>query len=185
MRNKLIKFLFFVLATFLLPGCSFHQLYQKKNVVKSPYEQVDYQALVKRYMKKDKSDIMEGIYLVSGSVTKKSTGFMNSAEKEKIKDRRENYAQVAILRDPGETGRDYIELSLDREFLPSYSIVGEFVTTTSGNLLVYKHLEPKNKNTTFTFTIDEQGDILEGVRVENDGNSTITYHLSYVKIYPK
>lgn len=184
MRSKPFTFLLFSL-TILLSGCSIDKLYQKKKVNKSPYEQIDFQALVKRYLKKDKSETIEGIYLVSGTVTKKSNGFMNSSEKEKVKDRRENYAQVAILRDPGEAGRDFIELSLDKEFQPSYSIVGEFVTTTSGNLVVYKHIDPKNKNTTFTFTMDEKGDILEGVRVENEGNSTITYRLSYVKIYPK
>ena len=184
MQNQLFKLLF-IIAALLLPGCSIEKLHQKKRVDKSPFEQIDFQALVKRYLKKEKPNTIEGIYLVSGSVTKKNNGFMNSSEKEKIKDRKENYAQVAILRDIGETGRDFIELSLDKEFQPSYSIVGEFVTTTSGNLLMYKHLDPKNKNTTFTFTTDEKGDILEGVRVENEGNSTITYRLSYVKTYPK
>ena len=184
MRNKTIKFLF-ISSAFLLLGCSVDKLYQKKRVDKSPFEQIDFQALVKRYLKKEKSNSIEGIYLVSGSVTKKGNGFMNNPEKEKVKDRKENYAQVAILRDVGETGRDFIELSLDKELQPSYSIVGEFVTTTSGNLVVYKHLDPKSKNTTFTFTMDEKGDILEGVRVENEGNSTITYRLTYVKTYPK
>ena len=183
MRGNPITFLFIIITVLSLAGCSIDKLYQKKRVQKSPYEQLDFQALVKRYLKKDKSTTIEGIYLVSGSVTKKGNGFMNNPEK--VKDRKENYAQVAIIRDIGETGRDFIELSLDKEFQPSYSIVGEFVTTTSGNLVVYKHLDPKNKNTTFTFTIDEKGDILEGVRVETVGNATITYRLSYVKVYPK
>ncbi len=173
------------IVALLFSGCSIDKLYQKKLTRTSPFEQIDFQALVKRYLKKDKSNTIEGIYSVSGSVTKKGKGFMGSTEKEKIADRKDNYAIVAILRDPGETGRDFIELSLDKEFQPTYSIVGQFTTTTSGNLLIYKHLDTKNKNSSFTFTADHKSDILEGVRVENEGNTTITYRLTYVKTYPK
>ncbi len=173
------------IAALLLSGCSIDKLYQKKQTRSSPFEQIDFQALVKGYLKKDKSNAIEGIYSVSGSVTKKGKGFMGSPEKEKITDRKDNYALVAILRDPGETGRDFIELSLDKEFQPTYSIVGQFTTTPGGNLLLYRHLDAKNKNSSFTFTADQHGDILEGVRVDNGGNTTITYRLTYVKTYPK
>ncbi|MEJ0055452.1 MAG: hypothetical protein WDN75_07230 [Bacteroidota bacterium] len=63
-------------------------------------------------MKKDKINSIEGIYSVSGEVTKRSKGLLASSEREKVKDRRENYAKVAILHDPGSTSREYIELSL-------------------------------------------------------------------------
>src|SRR5258708_28698019 len=120
----------------------------------SLYQQIDFHALMIRYMKKDKANSIEGIYSVSGSVTKKGKGFMSSTEKEKTTDRKENYAQVAILRDPEDTGRDYVELSLDKENRASYSIVGEFNVAASRNILVYKHLDPKNKTSSFTFAMD-------------------------------
>jgi|GEM_PF-3839690 len=43
----------------------------------------------------------------------------------------------------------------------------------------------KNKKTSYTFTTDKTADILEGVRVENEGNTTIIYKLTYVKLFPK
>jgi hypothetical protein len=174
-----------ILITMLLSGCV-EKLYQAKQArASSPYEQIDFQALVKRYMNRDKTNSIEGIYSVSGWVTKKGKGFLGSTEKEKTTDRRENYAQVAILKDPGDTGRDFIELSLDKERLAMYPVVGEFNSTAGGSLLLYKHLDPKNKNSTYTFTLDKSADVLEGVRVEAEGGTTVTYKLTYVKIYPK
>jgi len=173
------------LAT-ILTGCSYEKIYQAQLArSRSPYEQVDFQALVKRYMKKDKPNSIEGIYSVSGWVTKKGKGFLGSTEKERTTDRHENYAQVAILADPGDTGRDFIEISLDKNYLPRYPVVGEFNLAASGNILVYKHLDPKKENTSYTFTFDRTSEILEGISVENEGATTVTYKLTYVKIYPK
>ena len=174
-----------IIVTTCLSGCSVEKMYRTKQArAASPYEQVDFHALIKRYLKKDKSNSLEGIYSVSGTVSKKGKGFLGS-EKEKTVDRKENYAQVAILYDPGDTGRDYIELSLDQEYRPSYSIVGEFNMATGGNILLYKHLEGKSKNSSFTFTTDKNSDMLEGIRVDTEGNTTVTYKLTYIKIYPK
>lgn len=133
-------------------------------------------------MKKDKLNSIEGIYSVSGSVTKKGKGFLGSADKVKTTDQKDNYAKVAIIRDPEGTGREYIEVSLDKENLTSYSIIGEFNTTEGGSILVYKHMEGKGKSTSFNFTTEKISDILEGVRVENDGGTVITYRLTYVKL---
>ncbi len=169
----------------LLSGCSVQKLQQMKHArVASPYQQIDIQSLIKRYLKKEKFNSIEGIYSVSGSVTKKGKGFLGGAEKEKVTDRKENYAQVAILRDLEEGGREYLELSLDEELRLSYSVVGEFTLATNGNILVYKHFTG-NKSSSYTFTTDKTADILEGVRVENEGNTTITYKLTYVKLFPK
>lgn len=132
-------------------------------------------------MKKDNLSPIEGIYTVSGQVTKKGKGLMGDAEKEKTKDYRENYAQVAILRD-ADNGRDFLEISIDKEDQNTYSVVGEFKVAKSGNILVYTHFDAKGKGTTFTFTTDENGEMLEGVRVENEGNTTVTYKLTYVKL---
>ncbi len=173
-------------SAFVLWGCSFEKLYQAKQArATSPYEQIDFPSLVKRYLKKDKPNSIEGIYTVSGWVTKKGKGFLGGEEKEKTTDRRENYAKVAILSDPGDTGRDYLELSLDKDNLSRYPVVGEFTTTVGGNLLLYKHLDPNNRNSTYTFTSDKSSDILEGVFVKSEGSVTVTYKLTYVKIFPK
>jgi hypothetical protein len=182
---RFIQFIIISFACILLTGCSLDKLYQKRQVRNSPFQQIDFQAMVKHYLKKDKANPIEGIYTVSGSVTKKGKGLLGNSDKEKITDRKDNYARVAIIRDPEQNGRDYIELSLDKESMPSYSVIGEFTTTTSGTLMVYKHLDAKSKNTTYNFTYDDSGEILEGVRVVNDGNQTVTYKLTYVKTYPK
>ncbi len=173
-------------ALFLLTGCSFEKLYRARQAkATSPYEQIDFHALMKRYMNKEKPNSVEGIYSVSGLVTKKGKGFLGNAEKEKTTDRRENYAQVAIMSDPGDTGRDFVEISLDKDYLPRYPIVGEFNFTAGKSLLLYKHLDHKSKNSNYTFTIDKNADILEGVRVEGEGNTTVTYKLTYIKIAAK
>jgi hypothetical protein len=173
-----------ILIAFLtLEGCSFVNVNRSKPTGKaSPFEQVDFQSLVKRYMKKEKQNPIEGIYSVSGTVTKRKKGLLTGEEKDKTTDRKENYAKVAILQDPGDTGKDYIELSLDKEGLPSYSIVGGFNKAAGGNMYIYKHLDAKGKQQSFTFTSDPKGDLLEGICVENDGNATITYKLTYVRL---
>ena len=169
----------------LLQGCSVQKLQQMRQArTTSAYQQIDLQSLIRRYLKKDKFNSIEGIYSVSGSVIKRGKGFLGGAEKEKVTDRKENYAQVAILRDLEEGGREYLELSLDQELRASYSVVGEFTIATNGNILVYKHLAG-SKSSSYTFTTDKNADILEGIRVENDGNTTITCKLTYVKLFPK
>lgn len=175
-----------VWAAVLLQGCSIEKLYQLQQRRKpSPLEQMEFTELTKRYMEKDKTYPLEGIYSVSGSVTKKGKSFLSSTEKEKTSDYRENYAKVAIVHDARNTGREYIEISLDKEYQSSYSVIGEFNTASGGNLLVYKHFEGKNKSTSFTFAIDKGSDILEGIRTENEGGTVVTYKLTYVKLYPK
>lgn len=181
MLQKIIIGIFII--TLCLQGCIIQQVRKSKQSRKTPpFQQVDFQSLVKLYMKKEKFNSVEGIYSVSGSVSKKGKVFLGNSEKEKTTDRKENYAKVAILRDQQGTGREYIELSLDKDDQTSYSIVGEFSTAAGGNILVYKHLEPKGKSTSFTFTTDKNSDILEGIRVENEGNATVTYKLTYVKL---
>jgi hypothetical protein len=171
------------MAVLITQSCSIEKLHRMKQANKSaPYEQVDFQGLVRRYMKKDKPNSIEGIYSVSGEVTKRGKGLLAGSEKEKTKDKKENYAKVAILRDPGSTSREYIEVSLDKENPYSYSIIGEFNLTESGSLLLYKHMEGKGKSSSFTFTVEKNSDILEGIRVESEGNTTVTYKLTYVKL---
>lgn len=149
----------------------------------SAFKQVDFQDLINRYMKREENNSIEGVYSVSAIVTKKAKNLLGVL-KDKTTDRRENYAKVAILKEKS-NGRDYIELSLNKKDLASYSIVGEFNIAANGDILVYKHFEPKAKETSYTFTLSENSEILEGVRVENDRNAQITYKLIYVKLTPK
>ena len=178
-----------ILTVFLLAtSCSIDKLYKMKQSRKvNPYEQINFNEIVKLYLAKDKTSVgtIEGIYSVSSLVTKKGEGALSSGEKEKIVDRKENYSEVAIIQDKNTSGREYLEVPLDKDYVPSYSIRGEFTGMTEGNILVYKHFESRGRIVSYTFTYDKARDILEGVRTENDGAFTITYQLTYLKLFPK
>jgi hypothetical protein len=169
-------------------SCSFEKLYSMKqrNKVHS-YEQIDFHDLIKRYMIKEQSGVgeMEGIYSVSMIVYKKGKGMLSSSEKEKISERKENYMQVAIIKDAGGADREYIEVPLDKKFLPSYSIRGEFSRMADANILIYRQFESRGRVSSYTFTFDRTKDILEGVRKENNGQFEYTWQLTYVKLQPK
>jgi hypothetical protein len=161
---------------------------QNAKAKSSPLEQVDLEEMVERYMAKDQTSIgtIEGIYSVSAVVTKKGKTIFSSREKEKVTDRQENYSKVAIVRDNSESGRDYIEIVLDKDYKTSFPVYGEFTTMAESNLLLYKHFDSKARATSFMFTYDKSKDVLEGIRTDNAGNNrTITYKLTYVKISPK
>jgi hypothetical protein len=165
-----------------LQGCIVTGPSGKTATKSSPFKQMNFQELIHRYMEKASANSIEGVYSVSGMVIKKGKSIIGTP-KEKTTDRRENYARVAILREK-EGANNYIELSLNKDDQTSYSIIGEFKQANSGNLFVYTHYEPKGKDITFTFTRDETGDLLEGVRVDNSGSTQITYKLTYVKLKP-
>jgi hypothetical protein len=171
-------------------SCSYDRLImlsQKKKVSTSPLEQVTLQELVERYMEKDQSSVgtIEGIYTVSSVVTKKGKAILSSREKEKVTDRQENYTKVAIIRDNSAAGREFIEIVIEKDHLTSYPVFGEFSTMAESNLLLYKHFDSKGRASSFTFTYDKIKDVLEGVRTDNSNNKTITYKLTYIKIFPK
>lgn len=161
------------------------QMQQKYKVY--PYEQVNFSSMMKRYLNKTEASAgtIEGIYSVSSLITKKGKSLLTGTEKEKVLDRRENYSKVAIIRDAGNPNREYFEVPLDNESLPSYSVRGEFNGVSDGNIMVYKHFEPRGKVLTYTFAYDNERDILEGIRTENQGSATITYKLTYIKLFPK
>lgn len=189
--HRLMKGIFvLVVLAFLLGGCSFESLYKMRQRQKVfTLEQVDIQKLVNVYMNKNESSIgtVEGIYMVSGLVTRKGKSLLGgSEEKEKVTDRRENYAKVAIIRDPNNASREYMELLLDKEYAISLSVIGEFSGMSDANILVYKHFENKGRSyETYTFTYDSDKGVLEGIRTENTANAVITYKLTYLKILPK
>ena len=193
--EKILGFLVFVMARLIwliaflfLVSCSIDKLYKMKQSRKlNPYEQINFNEIVKLYFAKDETSVgtIEGIYSVSSLVTKKGKGALSSTEKEKVVDRKENYSEVAIIQDKNTGGREYLEVPLDKDYVPSYSIRGEFTGMTDGNILVYKHFESRGKVVSYTFTYDKAHDILEGIRTENDGSFTITYKLTYLKLFPK
>lgn len=175
---------FLLIAT----GCSVEKLYRMRQRQKVyALEQVDFKDLVNRYMAKRESSVgtVEGIYSVSSVVIRKGKGVLSSEEKEKVVDRKENYSKIAIIRDEGSANREYLEVSLDKAYMPSYSVVGEFSGLSEGNLLVYKHFESRGRSDSYTFSYDQARDILEGIRTESNGNFTYTYKLTYLKLAPK
>lgn len=184
---KLLVFILLLIAVGL-GSCSFEKLYSMKQRSKVyGYEQVDFHDVVMRYMNKQQSSVgeIEGIYSVSMIVYKKGKGVLSSTEKEKISERKENYMQVAIIRDEGGANREFIEVPLEKKYLPSYSVRGEFSRMADANILVYKRLESRGKSSSYTFTFDRTKDILEGIRKENNGQFEYTHQLTYMKLHPK
>ncbi len=181
-------FVSLLVVTLILTSCSFDKLYQSKQRAKiHAYEQIDFQNLMKRYMAKEGAveDDVEGIYSVSLVVTKRSKGFLSNVEKEKVTLRNENYQQVAIIRDTFNPNREYLEIELDPRYSISYSVRGEFNRLSDSNILMYNHFDSRKDNTTYTFTYDQDRDMLEGVRKVNKGQAEYMYKLTYMKLHPK
>lgn len=180
------KSLFFLLLV-VLSSCSFNKLAQMSQVRKTaPFEQVDFHELIQRYMNKEaaSSESIEGVYSVSAVIIKKGKKLLSSDDRERVLVRKENYSKVAILKDRIGSDREYIEISLDKEKQPSYSVRGEFTGMTEANILVYTHFESRDERMTYTFTYDRTRELLEGIRTEMKGQSEIIYKLTYIKLSP-
>lgn len=179
---------FCAVVLLLISSCSIEKLYRMRQSRKlNPYEQLEFGDITKLYFSKDHTSIgtVEGIYSVSALVTKKGKGLLSSTEKEKVVTRDENYSTVAIIRDNQNPGREYMEVPMDKDFLPAYAIRGEFTGLTEGNIMVYKQFESRGRVSSYTFTYDKSRDILEGIRTENEGSFLYTYKLTYLKLFPK
>ncbi len=181
--KKLLLFSVIVLA---LSSCSFTKI-NNASVSSSArqYEQITFVELIKKYVEKGKLGPAEGIYAVTSVVTRSKKALFSNEIKEKEVDRRENYAQVAIILDNSHNNREYIEIPIDKSNQSSYAVRGEFSTMADGNILVLKHFEPKGVVLTYSLTFDEHHEVLEGVRTETKGGRTFTYKLTFVKLYPK
>ena len=179
-------FIFLLLALGLF-SCSFEKMSQSNAArSKQQYEQINFVELMKKYMDKNtSSESVEGIYSVSVIVIKKSKGLFASEAKERVVLQQDNFAQVAIIRDNSKNNREFIEIPIDKSYLPSYSVRGEFTTLSEGNILVLKHFEPKGKELIYSFTSDKEKDILDGIRTETNGSVIYTYKLTFAKLYPK
>ncbi|MDZ7650034.1 MAG: hypothetical protein U5K54_24500 [Cytophagales bacterium] len=181
------KILLFLVGLLLLTSCSFQHLNNIQQARKaSSFEQVDFHELIQRYMNKEAVDdeSIEGVYSVSAVIVKKGKRFLSSEDRERVMVRKENYSKVAILKDKIGSDREYIEISLDKEKQPSYSVRGEFTRMTEANILIYTHFEQQGETLSYTFTFDRSREILEGIRKEMKGQSEMTYKLTYIKINP-
>lgn len=160
---------------------------KNKSLFKKPqYEEVDFEGLMHRYFGKEAGTFnkLEGIYSVSCVITKTSKNFFTGQLKVKVVERKDNYARVAILKDWPGTNRDFIEVSLSYHVTNKYPIVGELSTLSAGEAYIYKHIEPDGS--TFDFSMAASSlDLIEGQHSEMEKRKTITYKLSYMKIYPK
>jgi len=170
---------------FVVYGMSDAQSHSRRPSKKIPYPEISIEDMLRRYLDKDSGqDDVEGIYSVSCVITKRSTPFLSRREREKVVERRDNYARVAIMRDKPDAVSDYIEVSMSYRDPSRYPIVGEVSRLSEGRGFIYKHVEPNSATVTFSMT-SESAELIEGEYSVMDGRKTITYRLSYLKIYPK
>lgn len=181
MRNILLVLLLPLIAG----GCVVPaQLATQQRAKKTPLEEVTFEDLTKRYLVKevDAGNAIEGIYSVSSVITKKGPQFITGEVRERVVERRENYARVAILKERPGSSRAYIEVSLSYREAGTYPVIGEFNLFGEGRGLIYKHFEPDGSSMSFSMIRDS--DLIEGEYSTVEGKQTITYRLSYLKIYP-
>jgi hypothetical protein len=181
MIPKLITFL----CLLLIAQVTFSQ--SKAKLRKTRYEEIDIENLIHRYFGKETDGFtrLEGIYSVSCLITKSSNAFLTGQLKQRIVERKDNYARIALMRDWPGTGRDFIEVSLSYHVANKYPIVGELTALSAGGeAYIYRHIEPDGSVRDFSMA-SSLPDIIEGQFSEMHGRSTITYQLSYMKIYPK
>lgn len=162
-------------------------LAQTKSIFKKPtYQEVDFEDLMHRYLGKETGSFnkLEGIYSVSCVITKSNKSFFTGQLKVKVVERKDNYARVAILKDWPGTKRDFIEVSLSYRVANKYPIVGELRELSAGAAYIYKHIEPDGSTQDYSMATGSI-DLIEGEHSEMFKRKTITYKLSYLKIYPK
>jgi hypothetical protein len=177
------SWIFLLLFMLLAQGAVAQNLLGKRSK-KTMYEEVDFEDMMRRYFGKEKSSPLEGIYSVSCVITKRTKRFLSRHERFSVVERKDNYARVAILRDWPASGRDYIEVSMSYRDAKRYPIVGELSVLSEGQGLIYKHLEPNGTAITFSM-VNESLELLEAEYSQAHKRKTITYKLSYLKIYPK
>ena len=154
---------------------------------KTVYQYVDAEDMIRRFIAREgDSHLIEGIYTVSSSITRKKKALLSQQIKTKVIARQDNYARVAIIRDLKGSNNDFIEISLNEKHNEVHPIVGQINLLSEGSGFIYKHIEPKGEVWNFTFLYDE-GDpgILDGVHTRTKGSAHYTYSLYYHKTFPK
>lgn len=152
---------------------------QKK---KTSYEEVDFENIIKRYFGKSSTYPIEGIYSVSCVITKRNKRLLSTTERIRVVARQENYAKVAIMKDWPTSHRDFIEVSLSYRNANTFPIMGELDVMANGAGYVYTHIEPNGER--YTFSMLESEGMLEAEYSVVEKRSTVTYRLTYLKIYP-
>jgi hypothetical protein len=177
-----IPMLMFALACCINLG--FSQSEKSRRLKNTNYEEVDFEDLVHRYVGKASSHPLEGIYSVSCVITKRNKKFLSKAERIRIVERKDNYGRVAILKDWPGSKRDFIEVSLSYRDAKKYPIVGHLNLLADSDGMIYKHIEPDGSAITFSM-LSESIELIEAEYSNMQKRKTITYRLSYLKIYPK
>jgi hypothetical protein len=149
---------------------------------KTVYEEVDLENVMKRYFGKAFGYSIEGIYSVSCVITKRNKKFLSKAERIRIVGREDNYAKVAIMKDWPASNRDFIEVSLSYKKANHFPIMGELDIMAQGAGYIYTHIEPDGERLAFSM-LESEG-LLEAEYSHIEKRKTITYKLSYLKIYP-
>ncbi|HEY9489261.1 MAG TPA: hypothetical protein VIQ51_13045 [Chryseosolibacter sp.] len=160
--------------------CASSQMISKPK--KTVYEEVDFEDVIKRYFGKSSGYSIEGIYSVSCVITRRNKRFLSKAERIRIIARQDNYAKVAIMKDWPESRRDFIEVSLSYKKANTFPIMGELDIMANDAGYMYTHIEPDGSN--YTFTMLESDGLLEAEYSLTKKARTITYRLSYLKIFP-
>lgn len=158
------------------------QMLHLKQKKKTVYEEVDFENVMKRYFGKSFGYSIEGIYSVSCAITKRNKRFLSRAERIRVVARQDNYAKVAIMKDWPTANRDFIEVSLSYRKANSFPIMGELDVMANGAGYIYTHIEPDGER--FTFSMLESDGLLEAEYSVAEKRRTVTYRLSYLKIYP-
>lgn len=180
------KHLLLLLGALLIAGQGFSQSKSKSRAKKIQYEEVDFEDMIRRYFGKapGPANELEGIYSVSCVITKQYKAFLSRRERIRVVERKDNYARVAIVKDWPGSKRDYIEISLSYRDASRYPVVGELNMLSEGRGMIYRHIEPDATTMSFSMTSDPS-DLIEGEYSFSEGRKTITYKVSYLKIYPK
>ena len=171
--------LLIVLSYFVRPVTAQSQMRLNKKTV---YEEVDLENVMKRYFGKSFGYSLEGIYSVSCVITKRNKKFLSKAERIRVVARQDNYAKVAIMKDWPSSNRDFIEVSLSYKKANHFPIMGELDIMADGSAYIYTHIEPDGGR--MTFSMIESDGLLEAEYSHIEKRKTITYRLSYLKIYP-
>ena len=149
---------------------------------KFAYEELDFENVMKRYFGKSSGYSIEGIYSVSCIITKRSKKFLSKEDRIRIVGRQDNYGKVAIMKDWPASNRDFIEVSLSYRKADHFPIIGALDATADGAGYIYTHIEPDGER--LMFSMFESDGMLEAEYSYNEKRTTITYRLSYLKIYP-
>lgn len=166
----------------LTAGVASAQIQLKSAAKKTVYEEVDFENVMKRYFGKSFGYSIEGIYSVSCVITKRNKRFLSKSERIRIVARQDNYAKVAIMKDWPTSNRDFIEVSLSYKKANNFPIMGELDAMADGAGYIYTHIEPDGER--MTFSMLESDGLLEAEYSQVEKRKTVTYQLSYLKIYP-